>query len=207
MLRRYGTYRAAGEGRKRQFVISTEDRDRHNTVIRADAWDLDSFGGAAFYQHNSHTSDPDDALGPARVWREGSELIGEVDFEDADINPKAEKILKKIDNGTLKNASVGFIAHDGEYRGEGEDRHFVFTRAELTEFSVVGIPSNREAKVRKMESDEVDMTIKEISKEDVVARIDGDELLFHLSKLRSAENIEREIKTKKFNYLKLNSYA
>ena len=187
MLRRYGIYRAAGEGRKRQFVISTEDRDRHNTVIRSDAWDLDSFGGAAFYQHNSHTSDPDDALGPARVWREGSELIGEVDFEDADINPKAEKILKKIDNGTLKNASVGFIAHDGEYRGEGEDRHFVFTRAELTEFSVVGIPSNREAKVRKAEAEEVTEVLERFKPED--------------------NSIEREIKKKKFNYLKLNSYA
>lgn len=161
MLRRYGKVnKDAGEDRKRQFVISTNALDRHNTRIDPDAWDVSGFGGAAYYQHSTWNDDPDNALGPARVWREGDVLIGEIDFEPADINPKADKVLKKIDNGTLSNASVGFLAHEGEWRGEGPERHFVFTKAELTEFSVVGIPSNREAKVRQAETEELQSVIE-----------------------------------------------
>jgi HK97 family phage prohead protease len=140
-----------GKGRTRTFVISTEGIDRHNTAIMANAWDLSRFGGIGFYQHRTWSNDPDDMLGPAKVSRDGSDLVGSIEFEEADINPKAEKILKKIDNGTISAVSVGFIPHDGEWRGEGDKRHFVFTKAELTEFSVVGIPSNPDAKIRAFE--------------------------------------------------------
>lgn len=155
-INRFGTVRKmdgddGNKSRKREFVISTESIDRHGTSIRSDAWDLSSFSGTGFFQHESFSSDPDDALGPATVRMEDGVLIGTIDFETPDINPKADKVLRKIDNGTLKNASVGFIPHDGEYVGEGDQRHFQFTRAELTEFSVVGIPSNRDAVLRSAE--------------------------------------------------------
>ena len=35
--------------------------------------------------------------------------MGEVKFETADINPQAEKIFRKVLNGTLKATSVGFL--------------------------------------------------------------------------------------------------
>ena len=147
-LRAYGVVRAGGEDRKRQFVISTEAKDRHGTVIRSSGWDLSGFAGTGFYQHDSTSSNPDVALGPARVWVEGDHVIGEIDFEEKDLNPLADKVMRKIDNGTLRNSSVGFIPIDGEWIGDGEERTFHFTKQELTEFSIVGVPSNKEAVAR-----------------------------------------------------------
>lgn len=152
------------ETRTIEFVISNATRDRHGTVLNPEGWHLDNFdmNGIAGYQHEVYGGDlcnpsnPDNVLGPAKAWREGNDLIGSIQFETKDINPLAEKIFRKILNGTLKAASVGFIeVGQGKY-GVGEEARgganetYYFTAQELLEFSVVNIPSNPAAVKRSL---------------------------------------------------------
>lgn len=149
------------ENRTVQFVISTADKDRHGTVLNMKNWKLDNFNANPIvgYQHNVYgdsfltSPDPDDILGVAKAWVEGDELIGEVTFETAEINPKADKIFKKVMNGTLKATSVGFTPLRGNDGTLGEKRGdtFYYHGQELLEFSIVNIPSNPKALKRGLE--------------------------------------------------------
>ena len=157
------TRKGAEDSRTYEFVISTEARDRHGTIIRMDAWNLDNFNANPIvaYMHNTSggfltSADPDDILGPGRAYIKDGQLIGEVTFETEDINPKAEKIKKKVDYGTLRATSVGFSSNDGHWGLErnGEDTGtYYFTDVDLLEFSIVNIPSNAEALARSYESE------------------------------------------------------
>lgn len=148
------------ETRTVQFVISTDAKDRHNSKLNMKGWKLDNFNRNPIvgYQHNVYGDNmctppnPDDVLGPARAWMDGDRLMGEVTFETADINPQAEKIFRKVLNGTLKATSVGFlevgqgrtvVEKDEKGKVIGETYHF--EGQELLEFSIVNIPSNPEA--------------------------------------------------------------
>jgi len=148
------------ETRTVQFVISTEAKDRHGTKLNMKGWNLDNFNRNPIvgYQHNVYGDNmcvppnPDDVLGPARAWMEDGRLMGEVKFETADINPQAEKIFRKVLNGTLKATSVGFLeTGEGEWvetkdaKGKVIDKTYHFAGQELLEFSIVNIPSNPEA--------------------------------------------------------------
>jgi hypothetical protein len=121
--------KAAEESRVIPFVFSTNDRDRHGTRLNQENWDLDGFNknGVAGFQHNVYGDNmcsdpnPDSILGPARAWVEDGQLVGEIEFEEADINPLAEKIFRKCLRGTLKSVSVGFIElGNGDY-GKGDE--------------------------------------------------------------------------------------
>jgi len=78
-----------------------------------------------------------------------------VRFEDAETNPTAEKIFKKIQAGTLRMASIG--ARIKEYRyGDAEKGEnpgvLYFTRWEMLEWSIVPIGSNPDAHVRNAQT-------------------------------------------------------
>lgn len=142
------------EDRTVQFVISDERKDRHGTVIKMDGWQLDDFNnnGIVGYMHEVHGSwdgsNPDQVIGIGKAFREGDELIGEVTFEPADINPLAEKLFKKVQFGSIRATSVGFMPEEGHWGskrdGEDEDTYY-FTKQSLLEFSLVNIPSNANA--------------------------------------------------------------
>lgn len=153
--------RIGGEdSRTYQFKISDESRDRHGTVIKSDAWKLENYNANPIVAYMHHTSDDwwletkadaDDILGPGKAYMDGNELIGEVTFETEDINPLADKIKKKIDYGTLRATSVGFIPIKGHWGVEedGEDTGtYYYDMVELLEFSIVNIPSNPNALMR-----------------------------------------------------------
>ena len=148
-----------------QFIISTESKDRHGTIIKSDGWDLKNFNANPIvaFMHNtsndwwSGTSlDPDDLLGPGRAWVEDGKLMGEVTFEDKETNPKADKIMRKVLNGTLKATSVGFRPIDGHWGEEKNNENpdtYYYDKSELLEFSIVAIPSNPDALMRSYESE------------------------------------------------------
>ncbi len=145
------------ENRTVEFVISTEAVDSYGTVFKADGWDFTRYNAnpVVFYQHATHSSDPDVIIGTSEVRVEGGEVIGKVTFEPADINPLAEKVLRKIAHGTLRGASIHADVEDGRWGvfEEGENPEVLyFTRQHLMEWSVVGIPSNAEALKRNAES-------------------------------------------------------
>lgn len=147
-----------------EFVISSNSKDRHRTVLPVDKWQLENFNrnGIVGYMHNVYggdmcnAPDPDDVIGSGRAWVENGELIGSVTFESAEINPKAEKIFRKVLAGTLKATSVGFDPigegrwGDGEESERGSNPTYYFEAQELLEFSIVNIPSNPDALRRSM---------------------------------------------------------
>ena len=138
------------------FVFSDETRDAYGTVLPVEGWDLAQFNrmGPALYNHSSYGNDPDNVIGTARAWVEGKKLLGEITFETADINPKAEKVFQKVLAGTLKGCSVGFRSVEPGKWGEGEEGYsgsrptYYYGRRSLVEISITPMPANPNARVR-----------------------------------------------------------
>ncbi len=133
-----------------EFVISTNAVDRHGTVINSEGWDLTKFRSNPImaYQHNTHSSDPDDIIGTWDVRIEGGKLIGKPNYEPAELNAKADKIRRKVEHGTIRAVSVGFIPQEYHWgtRKNGEDPDVLYLdKNELLEVSIVAVPSNPES--------------------------------------------------------------
>lgn len=139
---------------KHEFVASTDAVDRHGTILSPDGWMLDSFRANPImaYQHNTHSTEPDDILGTWDVRVENGKLIVTANYDTE--NEKAMKIKRKVDNGILRAVSVGFIPHEYRWgqksKGESEDVMYL-ERNELLEVSIVAVPSNPEALKRSCE--------------------------------------------------------
>lgn len=145
------------EKRQVEFVISTEAVDTYRTVFKLDGWDLADYtrNPIVCYQHRANSDDPDNIIGTSTVRVEGSELIGTVTFEPADINPRAEKIFQKVQSGTLRMASVGAnvqTARFGVEENEEDPEVLYFTKQRLMEWSVVSVGSNPDAHKRNAET-------------------------------------------------------
>ncbi len=140
------------------FVFSDETRDSYGTVFTASGWDLTRFekNPVALYNHESWGDDPDMVIGSARAWVEGNQLLGEITFETADLNPVADKVFRKYLAGTLRGVSVRFMPIERGHWGDGEESEsgskptYYFGRRELIEISCVPIPSNKNATVRSL---------------------------------------------------------
>jgi len=153
------------EGRKREFVISSEVKDRHRTILKADGIRLDNYmrNPVVMYAHAANRKpDPDLVIGTGSVSQEGTKTIGVIDFEEG--NTIADKVLSKIDKGILRATSVGFdpikSSWGDEERGEDPDTYY-FREWDLLEFSVVPVPSNPEALKRDI-MDYIDEQGKEV---------------------------------------------
>jgi phage head maturation protease len=145
------------------FVITSEEVDSYRSVFKADGWSFDRYlrNPVVFYQHLSHTDDPDNLVGitvsgPTEIVLENGTRAFEaiVRFEPADVNAKAEKIRKKIIAGSLKMASIGADVLEYHWgRAEwGEDDDVVyFDRQELVEWSVVTLGANPDALARNQD--------------------------------------------------------
>ena len=150
------------ETRTLEFVASDNTRDSYGTVLPVDKWDLDRFkNGLVTYQHRVYSDDPDSVIGKAEARVEKKKLIVRITFESAELNPRAEKIFRKLLAGTLNGVSVSFsptsrrVGHWGEGKEsrDGENPTFYFDGQELLEVSVVTLPSNKNALKRNTEND------------------------------------------------------
>lgn len=145
------------------FVFSDETRDSHGTVLPVDGWILDRFNknGIAFFNHNSYSSDPNQAIGTGRAWVEGKRLLGEITFEPEGINPLAETVFQKFISGTYKGVSVRFLPVERGSWGKGDEalgeknETYYFGKRELIEISVAPLPSNKNSLVRTMGKDPI----------------------------------------------------
>ncbi|WP_091524620.1 HK97 family phage prohead protease [Paenimyroides ummariense] len=143
------------EKRQAEFVISTEAVDTYDTVFKIDGWDLERYNRSpiVFYNHKSWSDDPDMIIGTSEVRVEGNQLIALLTLEEG--NPVADTVWRKIQNGTLRMASIG--ANPIEWRwgdfdkGENPDVIY-FIRQELLEWSIVPVGSNPDALKRSVES-------------------------------------------------------
>lgn len=130
------------------FVITTETVDSYRTVFKTDGWDLEAYRAnpVVAYNHYAGSPDPDTIIGTSEVRVEGNSLVATLTLEEG--NLIADKVLRKLQNGTLRGASIGAIPSDGHWgkRAEGQDPDvFYYTKQRLVEWSVVSIPSNPDA--------------------------------------------------------------
>jgi len=105
----------------------------------------------------SNRADPDKIIGKGMARMEGGKLIGDVEFEPIELNTLADKVRRKVDFGSLKATSVGFIpkrAHWGDEERNEDPDVLYFDEVELIEFSIVNIPSNPKALKRSAMLDE-----------------------------------------------------
>lgn len=133
--------RQSSDGKRTVIKIATESVDRHGTIIDARGVDLDAYkrNPVVLFNH-----DYDRVVGrAANIQMRGDNIVAEVEWDEDD--PFAAEIARKMRAGFLNAASVGFMVQDGE---DDEERGaYRITRSELVEFSIVAVPSNRDALV------------------------------------------------------------
>ena len=120
MYRAFGSITRVESGdRKALFVASTEARDRHNSIVKIEAWKkrLQRFNdnGIIAYQHHvssgwfdANPYDPDYIIGTGHAYIEGDKLMCEVKFQKGETNPLAQKIWDKIQEDVLKGTYKKF---------------------------------------------------------------------------------------------------
>lgn len=146
------------EDRTAVFVITSEDVDTYGTVFRASGWDFESYkrNPVVAYNHNALDGDPDQIIGTTEeIWQEGTLTYARVRFEDAETNPLAEKVFRKVKNGTLRMASINAYIDEASFgrSDQGEDPDVLyFTKQRLSEWSVVSLGSNPSALKRNEEA-------------------------------------------------------
>lgn len=145
------------EQRMVEFVASTNSVDSYGTVLPVDKWDLSRYekNGVIGYQHDIYWSDdPDNVIGRGEAFVDGDALVVRIFFEPADINPKAEKVFRKVLFGSINAVSVGFNptapGHWGDERNDENPDVYYFDGQELLEVSVVNVPSNPDAVKRSI---------------------------------------------------------
>ena len=172
------------ETRTVEFVASDNSVDSYGTVLPVDKWDLTRYqnNGIVGYKHDVYgdsftkSADPDDVIGKGVAFVEDGKLIVRITFEPADLNPKSDKIFRKLQFGSLHAVSVGFRATAKGHKGDenrGEDPNvYYYGGQELLEVSVVNIPSNANALKRSMEEERAAWEYEEKAEEaDVVSDI------------------------------------
>jgi HK97 family phage prohead protease len=124
-----------------EFVLSTGAVDRDYDSIDPAGWDLSDYSGVVLFGHDAHR--PPVARG--RAWVEGDRLLGEAVFPPEGTSPFADEVLALIQAGVLTDCSVGFAPTvpptSNEFGG------YRFPGAQLLEWSIVSIGSNRDARV------------------------------------------------------------
>lgn len=149
-----------------RFVISDESKDRYGTVIKLSGWDLSNYekNGIVAYQHDASSQNPDMIVGKGKAWIENGFLMGEVEFEPEGMNDVADKLVKKIEFGSIKATSVGFNPSEWS-RGVKENLEdpetLYFRKQDLLEWSIVTIPANPNAIVQNGYSEFVKMAFEE----------------------------------------------
>jgi len=123
-----------------EVVISTENLDRYNEVIKLDGWELDHYmnNPVVLWSHD-HTK----LIGMATsVFTMDGKLVAKGKFAP---NALGQETRRLYESGFLKATSVGFIPKDQEGS--------IITKAELLEFSFVSVPANPYALSLAMEKE------------------------------------------------------
>lgn len=113
-----------------EVIITTENLDRFNEVIKLDGWELEHYmkNPVVLWGHDHH-------LLPIGVCTSISVVDGKMIAKGKfATHEHAQEIRKLYDLGIVKATSVGFI----EKEREGN----LITKAELIEFSFVSVPAN-----------------------------------------------------------------
>jgi len=137
-------------------TMSTEDKDRSGDRIKTIGWDTENFKNnpvlLLFHDSNDFPVGTVANVRRSRNTREKMALMGDEQFLDEGINPKADIAFKMVEAGALPARSVGFIPKEGGMRFPKDEKERIaldlgkfgamFTDVELLENSIVPIPAN-----------------------------------------------------------------
>lgn len=156
------------------FVIASEatgKQHRNRFLYNWDNWEIDSFNSNPIvgYQHNvwgdnmCSAPNPDDVIAKAEAWidtfRGKKSLMSRATFEPPELNQTADKVFRKILNGSLNASSTGILPI-GQSKTEviKNDKnevtdYFIHMQGQtLVEWSVVNIPADANALRRSFKS-------------------------------------------------------
>ena len=151
MEQKYKTFatqiiKADGENRSMRFLISTDSVDRDDDVLDPKGWELERYktNPVVMFAHD-YKSLPVAKCIDIHQTSKGLEAVAE--FPPAGTYQFADTVYDMLKAGFLNSTSVGFRPIDFE---QAKDRKgYNFRKQELTEFSIVPIPSNPDALVQQ----------------------------------------------------------
>lgn len=128
------------------FVVSTPEVDRYGTIIIPSGIDYTSYlnNPIVLAQHNADEWPIGKCLG---FMMNGENL--EATLQLHRITDEACEVADLVAAGYVKAVSVGIIPTESEEQTIDGKRVTVYTKSELVEFSVVSIPANRDALIKK----------------------------------------------------------
>ena len=128
------------------FVVSTPEVDRYGTIIVPSGIDYTAYlnNPIVLAQHDSDQWPIGRCLGFAM---NGDNLEATIQVEC--VTEEGKKLTKLINAGFVKAVSVGIIPTEYEEQTIDGNKVTVYTKSELVEFSVVSVPANRQALLKK----------------------------------------------------------
>ena len=160
------------------FVLSTEDRDRHGDIVMQDGIDTGAFlkNPVALFQH-------DHSL-PVGVWsnlrRAAGATVGTLSLVAKGTSRAGDLARSLLEQGILKAVSISFV---GKEKAELEPRGWRFIKSELLEVSLVSVGANPNALLVAKSLNFTDEEIKKYLPEVApVGSIDPDELASQLAR-------------------------
>lgn len=127
--------------RKSVFTISSGSVDRDNDIVNPDGWDF------AEYRKNpiilwAHDAKQLPLAKSAREWVVDGRVRSVAEFPEKGVHPFADQVFALVGGGFIRGTSVGFRPIAAEPRQKGG---YHYQRQELMEYSILPIPSNRDA--------------------------------------------------------------
>ena len=144
------------------FVVSTPEVDRYGTIIVPSGIDYAAYlsNPIVLAQHDSDKWPIGRCLGFAM---NGENLEATIQIEC--ITEEGKKLTKLINAGYVKAVSVGIIPTEYEEQTIDGQKVTVYTKSELVEFSVVSVPANRQALIKKSLKTLIQDSINKFKKE------------------------------------------
>ena len=130
-----------GKDRVLEFTASTDNPDRDDEIIKAEAWQLGNYlkNPVVLFAHDYQSLPVGKAVSIKKP------LTIEVEFAPAETYDFADTVYKLCKGGFLSAVSVGFIPLEWDLgKKQGEPKR-TFTKVELLEISIVPVPSNPDA--------------------------------------------------------------
>lgn len=150
------------------FTISTPDVDRYGTIIVPSGIDYSAYmnNPVVLINHKSDYLPIGKCLG---FFLNGENLEATIQLDMND--EKACKVNDKIKNGFVSAVSVGIIPIEQTEQNIDGEKVTTYTKSELVEFSVVTIPANRDALIKKTFENQQQKTYKQILKQIGIKRM------------------------------------
>jgi HK97 family phage prohead protease len=131
-------------GRRLKFIASTESPDRDLDVILVAGWQLDNYLKNPVVLLN-HKHDGLPVAKAVDLFKDTAkrQLVATVEFPPDGVYPLSDTVYKLAKAGFINAVSVGFNGLESQPRPEGRGR--IYTKQELYEISIVGVPAQPEA--------------------------------------------------------------